>query len=101
MEGVAAQPADVAAREQGRRCLVRCRFERSRGRRSCHLYLTVHDDERVIASRAVQNAKTDGTEVLLLPHVPERPELSAGSFGRLRQRSDLAHAEGELAAPVP
>jgi hypothetical protein len=97
--GTYPRPPEVRLRIEGRRAVVDYRLVQERWRRSRHVYLTVHDGERVIASRAVRGARQSDSEMLLLPRVPERPELWASSFNRLRQRSELAHAESERTAP--
>ncbi len=85
-------PPRLDARLEGRRCIVDYRLESTSTRRSRHLYLTVHDGERVIASRAVRCAGNSGTEILRLSE-PRAAVLVLGStFNRVRQRSDLAEA---------
>ena len=64
----------------------------TRLRRSRHLYLTVHDGERVIASRAVRYADETGTEILRLSHRPASFRVLGSTWNRVRQRSDLAEA---------
>jgi hypothetical protein len=66
-------------------------------RRSRHLYLTVHDGERVIASRIVVGApRVRGTPVLIpLPISSAQPAVYGSTFNALRQRSRAVRA-GEL-----
>jgi hypothetical protein len=85
-------PPALRARLQGKNCIVDFRLTNTRLRRSRHLYLTVHEGERVIASRAVRYAGDSGTEILRLSHVPESVEVLGTTWNRVRQRSDLAEA---------
>jgi hypothetical protein len=85
-------PPEISARLEGRRCIVDYRLANTRLRRSRHLYLTVHDGERVIASRAVRYAGDSGTEILRLPHVSASLAVLGSTWNRVRQRSDLAEA---------
>jgi hypothetical protein len=77
---------------EGRRCEIRYELRQTALRRSRHLYLTVHEGERVIASRIVRSAKSSGTEVLRLPSETADVEVCGSTWNRLRQRSDLATA---------
>jgi hypothetical protein len=88
-------PPELSTRLDGRRCTVEYRMRNTRGRRSRHLYLTVHDGERVIASRVVRDAGDSGAEILRLPHVPASPEVWGSTFNGVRQRSDLMKATEE------
>ncbi len=83
----------IEARLEGRRCLIDYRLNQSPRRRSRHLYLTVHDGERVIASRVVRDAVDEGSEVVLVPYDLQRGTVWGSAFNRLRQRSDLARAD--------
>ena len=83
----------IEARLEGRRCLIDYRLNHSPRRRSRHLYLTVHEGERVVASRVVRHATKEGREVVLLPPGVERSTAWASTFNRLRQRSDLTRAD--------
>ncbi len=85
-------PPQLTARLEGRRCIVDYRLVNTRLRRSRHLYLTVHDGERVVASRAVRYAGESGTEILRLSEVPGSLDVSGSTWNRVRQRSDLAEA---------
>ena len=85
-------PPELRARLEGRRCIVDYRVHDTPWRRSRHLYLTAHDGERVIASRAVRCAGDSGTEILRLSRVPDEVEVFGSTFNRVRQRSDLAKA---------
>jgi hypothetical protein len=78
---------------EGRRCLIGYRLNQSLWRRSRHLYITVHDGERVIASRVVGGAADEGSEVVLLPSDLQQGIVWASAFNRLRQRSDLTRAD--------
>jgi hypothetical protein len=83
----------IGARIRGRSCLVEYRLNHSPRRRSRHLYLTINEGDRVIASRIVQNATEEGSEVVLLPHDARQVTVWGTSFNRVRQRSDLARAD--------
>jgi hypothetical protein len=85
-------PPELAARLEGKRCIVDYRLRNTLLRRSRHLYLTVHDGERVIASRSVRYAGDSGSEVLRLSQVPRSLEVWGSTWNRVRQRSDLAEA---------
>lgn len=93
------RPPAIEARLEGRRCTVGYRLDRSRGRRSRHLYLTVHEGDRVIASRALRSPPAAGSEVLLLGRELDRATVCASAFNRLRQRSDLTEAVAAVARP--
>jgi hypothetical protein len=80
----------------GGRATVHYELDETWLRRSRHLYLTIHDGERVIASRTVREAAPSGRETLLLPYTPEDPTLWASTFNRVRQRSDLAPGSAAL-----
>jgi hypothetical protein len=82
-------PPAIEARLDGSRCIVDFRLHSSGRRRSRHLYLTVHEHERVIASRTVREAGESGTEILRLADAPQALRVCATTFNRLRQRSDL------------
>jgi hypothetical protein len=85
-------PPQLSARLDGNRCEITYRLANTRLRRSRHLYLTVHDGERVMASRTVRYAKESGTELLRLPHAPAEFAAWGSTWNRVRQRSDLAEA---------
>ena len=85
-------PPELSARLEGTRCIVDYRLDNTRLRRSRHLYLTVHDGERVIASRAVRYEGDSGTETFRLSHAPASFGVWGSTFNRVRQRSDLAEA---------
>jgi hypothetical protein len=87
------QAPTIEARLEGGRCLIDYRLNHSPMRRARHLYLTVHDGERVIASRVVRGALEEGSEVVLLPYDLERSTVWGSAFNRLRQRSELARAD--------
>jgi hypothetical protein len=82
----------IEARFEAGRCLVDYRLRQRRWRRSRHLYLTVHEGNRVIASRALRRPAEDGTTVVLLPPAAKPDAVWASTFNRLRQRSELARA---------
>ena len=86
------KPPALRARLEGRRCIVDYRLENTSLRRSRHLYLTVHEGERVIASRVVRYDGDQGTEVFRLAEQPASIEVLGTTFNRVRQRSDLAEA---------
>lgn len=83
----------IGARFEAERCLVDYRLNQARLRRSRHLYLTVHDGDRVIASRALRRPAEAGRAVVLLPPGAEPGAVWASTFNRLRQRSELARAD--------
>lgn len=83
----------VSVRLEGRTAIVNYRLANAPLRRSRHLYLTVHAGDRVVASRTVRDAAAIGREAIALPAPMERCSVWASAFNRLRQRSDLAHAE--------
>ncbi len=85
-------PPELMARIDGKRCIVEYRLRNTALRRSRHLYLTVHDGERVIASRAVRAAGDSGTEILRPSQAPSALAVLGSTFNRVRQRSDLAEA---------
>jgi hypothetical protein len=85
-------PPELSARLEGRHCIVDYRLANTVLRRSRHLYLTVHEGERVIASRAVRYAGESGTEILRLSHAPASLEVWGSTWNRVRQRSDLVEA---------
>ena len=86
------KPPELSARVEGRTCHVA--YE-TRGRSSRHLYLTVHDGLRVIASRTVRCAADGPPERIRLPYVPQGAMVCGSTFNRLRQRSDVAEARVE------
>ena len=86
------KPPALRARLEGDRCIVDYRLENTSLRRSRHLYLTVHEGERVIASRAVRYDGATGTEIFRLAEQPASVEVLGSTFNRVRQRSDLAEA---------
>jgi hypothetical protein len=79
----------LTAHVEGRVCHV---TYRPKGRRSRHLYLTVHDGLRVIASRTVRCAGEGAEERIRLPAVPQGAVVCGSTFNRLRQRSDVTEA---------
>ena len=82
-------PPELSARLEGRRCVIDYRVRQTSRRRSRHLYLSVHDGERVIASRTVRCSGDSGTEILRLTEEPVEPEVWGSTFNRVRQRSEL------------
>jgi hypothetical protein len=85
-------PPELSARFDGSHCVLDYRLANTFLRRSRHLYLTVHEGERVIASRTVRYAVDSGTETLRLSHAPASLEVWGSTWNRVRQRSDLAKA---------
>jgi hypothetical protein len=85
-------PPELRARREGKRCLVEYRLRNTTWRRSRHLYLTAHDGERVVASRALRGARDSDIEILRLPYAPASLEIWGSTFNWVRQRSDLAKA---------
>jgi hypothetical protein len=88
-------PPELSARLEGNRCIVEYQLRNTQLRRSRHLYLTVHDGERTIASRAARAAGESGTEILRLPQGPASWEVWGSTFNRVRQRSDLRQASAD------
>ena len=80
---------ELSARLEGRRCIVEYRFRQRPWRRSRHLLLTVHDGERVIASRTIRAAGDADTATFRLVEDPEDPRVAATTWNKARQRSDL------------
>ena len=91
---------ELSARLEGRRCIVEYAVRNTGLRRSRHLLLTVHDGERVVASRAVRCAGDAGSEIFRLSAAPSSPQVWGSTFNRVRQRSDLAEAALSGAAGV-
>ena len=85
-------PPELSARFEGRRCTIDYRVRQTSRRRSRHLYLSVHDGERVLATRAVRCSGDSGTEILRLTEEPRSPEVWGSTFNKVRQRSDLTRA---------
>lgn len=85
-------PPAIEARLDCGRCLVSYRLGQTARRRSRHLYLTVHQGERVIASRTLRRPPREGRSVILIPGGAAPDAVWASAFNRLRQRSDLARA---------
>jgi hypothetical protein len=85
---------EVAVRLEGQTAVIDCRLRQARFRRARHLFVTVHDGDRVIASRVRRDSPGSGSERVRLPYRPDRLAVWASAFNRLRQRSDLARAEG-------
>jgi|GEM_PF-3111731 len=83
----------ISAQIRGRSCLIEYRLNRSPRRRSRHLYLTINEGDRVIASRIVRHAADEGSEVVLLPYHAQQVIVWGTAFNRIRQRSDLARAD--------
>jgi hypothetical protein len=90
-------PPELSARVQGHRCVV---TYRTPGRRSRHLYLTVHDGQRVVASRRVRCAGEGAEETIRLERVPAEPVVCGSTFNRLRQRSDLVETVAAQEGPA-
>ena len=85
-------PPELAARLEGNRCVVDYRLRNTSLRRSRHLYVTVHDGERVVASRVVRYSGDSGSEILRLLYVPDSLTVRGSTWNRVRQRSDLTEA---------
>jgi hypothetical protein len=86
------KPPRVSARLEGRACVVAYELA---DRRSRHLYLTVHEGRRVVASRRVRCAEQSGEERIRLETPPAEPLVCGSTFNRLRQRSEVAEAPVE------
>ena len=80
---------ELSARLEGRRCIVEYRFRQRPWRRSRHLLLTVHDGERVIASRTIRAADDADTATFRLVEDPEDPRVAGTTWNKARQRSDI------------
>jgi hypothetical protein len=85
-------PPELRARLEGHRLVVDYSTQSTWWRRSRHLYLTVHEGECVVASRAVRYAGESGTEIFRLAEASDSLEVWGSTFNRVRQRSDLAEA---------
>jgi hypothetical protein len=83
---------EVAATRQDDCVHVDYRLPGTRAKRGRHLYLSVHDGERVLESRAVRNPGPEGRESLLVPGAPAVVTLMASAFNAVRQRSDVVVA---------
>jgi hypothetical protein len=91
--GTYPHPPTLRASIEGRRCVIEWELARSGLRRARHLYLTVHDEERVIASRILRQPPQSGRAALRLAQEPSAPAVWGSTFNRARQRSDLARAD--------
>jgi hypothetical protein len=90
------KPPLLRARLEGeRRVVVEWELKQLPWRRSRHLYLTVHDGKRVVASRTLRGPEQKGRARFRLPRPPARPEVWGSTFNRLRQRSELATARAD------
>ena len=90
--------------EGERRVVVEWELEQLPWRRSRHLHLTLHDGDRVVASRTLRRPAKRDRAKLRLPRPVGRLEVWGSTFNRLRQRSELgtarAHVEASQAAPA-
>lgn len=84
---------EIDARLEGDQAAIEYRLRQARFRRARHLSLTVHDGDRVVASRVVRDVSDSGRESIRLPYHPDRWVVWASAFNRFRQRSDLVAAE--------
>ena len=93
-------PEITHAESNGGRVTIGWKMNRLRPRR--HLHLTVHDEDRVIASRIVERAGGDGATTILLRDQETAGQVIVSAYNFLRQRSDLtrAHIEQVPARPV-
>jgi hypothetical protein len=84
-----------ASMDGERRCRVEWEFRQSPWRRSRHLYLTVHDEKRVVASRTLRKPPRKHHASLRVPPPEDRGRLvvAGSSFNFARQRSNLAEAD--------
>jgi hypothetical protein len=62
-------------------------------RRGRHLYVTLHEEHFVLASRIVRQAEATGSTTLLVPPGRTPTALMVSSYNGLRQRSDIASAD--------
>ena len=87
-------PPKIEARRHDHRVEVAYRLAGSGLKAGRHIYITVHDGEDVVASRALQAREQAGSETLRVPAYAAVENLTvwASAFNRLRQRSTLACA---------
>jgi microsomal dipeptidase-like Zn-dependent dipeptidase len=92
-------PEITHARSDGRQVKIGWKMNRLRPRR--HLYFTIHDGDRVVASRIVKRADGYGATTVLLPEDQSADHVIVSAFNILRQRSDLTRAHIEYAPLAP
>jgi microsomal dipeptidase-like Zn-dependent dipeptidase len=92
-------PEITHATSDGHRVRIGWSMSKLRPRR--HLYITLHDGDRVVASRIIKSAEGYGETVMPVPQGEEPDRVIASAFNVLRQRSDLARARIERRAPAP
>jgi len=93
------RPGITHAQSDGHQVKIGWKLNRLRPRR--HLYITLHDGDRVVASRIVKSAEGDGATTILLPEHENPDRVIATAFNVFRQRSDPAQARIEHRALAP
>ena len=92
-------PEITHATSDGHRVRIGWSMSKLRPRR--HLYITLHEGDRVVASRIIKSAEGYGETVMPMPRGEEADRVIASAFNVLRQRSDLARARIERRRPIP
>jgi hypothetical protein len=90
-----APPRVTGVRLEPGRALIEHELGGDGRRAGRHLYLTVHEQHYVIASRVLRRAERAGITTVLLPEGRHPTAVMASAYNRLRQRSDVA------AQPLP
>jgi hypothetical protein len=92
-------PEITHATSDGHRAMIGWSMSRLRPRR--HLYITLHDEDRVVASRIIKSAEGYGATTMLLPQGVRADRVIVTAFNVLRQRSEPAQARVERAPLAP
>jgi hypothetical protein len=79
------EPAELSARADGNRVTVE--WELAPRRRGRHLYVTLHQDHLVIATRRVRGAGRTGETSLKAPDGRTPTAVMVSVYNRMRQRS--------------
>jgi hypothetical protein len=79
------EPASLVARADGNRVTVE--WELAPRRRGRHLYVTLHQDHLVIATRRVRGAERTGETSLRVPEGRTPTSVTVSVYNRMRQRS--------------
>jgi hypothetical protein len=85
-------PERLRAERIGDRVTVDWELARG-GRRGRHLYLTLHEDDRVLCSRRVRRARREDRTSLRVPENRRATAVMASVYNRLRQRSEPVRVE--------